>query len=211
MPQHLQIALLRSQNRFNLRGIIESIAEQPDYDRTLTAEERVPNTKRGVQARIDWIIENSPTYNTFREKIIRHRQIRKVDFNRTSHNVYHELSKYFHENRIGSLDKNADSIIVDMTQDFKKGVFSTVDGAVLESFLHYRHVPYTAILDDIIEQYSPSEPWGNPEHKVMPAAYREELYDRLFKGNAGDDDDVVDEKGFLEENAVEKTVSSSPA
>lgn len=207
----MQIALLRSQNRFNLRGIIESIAEQPDYDGTVSAEEKVPSTKREVQARIDWIIDNSPSYNTYRENIIRHRQIRKIDFDRTSHNVYRELSKYFHENRIGSLDKNADSIIVDMTQDFKKGVFSTVDGAVLESFLHYRQVPYTAILDDFIEQYSPSEPWGNLERTVMPAAYRDEFYNRLFEGTTGVDDDVAEDKGSPEENSVKKTVSDSLA
>lgn len=128
--------------------------------------------------------------------MIIHRQIRKIDFNRTIHNVYHELSKYSHENLIQSLDTNADDIIVDMTQDLKKGVYSTVDGAVLESFLHYRHVPYTAILDHVMELYSPSEPWGNLERTVMLATYR-------------DDDDVAEKKGYLKENLVEKLVSSS--
>lgn len=52
---------------------------------------------------------------------------------------------------------------------------------MLESFLHYRHIPYTTIDNDIIEQYSPSEPWGNLEGTVMPPAYREELYNRLFE------------------------------
>lgn len=213
LQQELQIALLRSQNRFNLRGIIESIAEQPDYDGTLSPEEKIPSSKRGVQARLDWIIDNSPAYNRFREKIIIHREIRRVDFDRTSHTVYHELSKYFHENRLAA-DKNADNIVVDMTQDFKKGVFGTLDGAALECFLHYRHIPYTTIYNNVVEQYALIEPWGDLERTVMPADYRQELYDRLLNGSYGIakvDDNAAKENDKAKENAMETTVSISPA
>lgn len=44
----------------------------------------------------------------------------------------------------------------------------------------------------------------------MPAAYREELYNRLFEGTEGVDDDVAKDIGIAEENSVEKSVSDSP-
>lgn len=100
-----------------------------------------------------------------------------------------------------------------MTQDFKKVVFSKVDGAVLESFLHYRHMPYTTIDNDIIKQYAPSELCGNLEGTVMPPAYREELYNRLF-GESQEVEQVhgdgVKRNGVTEENAEENTVSINP-
>lgn len=190
-----------------MRGIIEYIAEQPDYDGTVSPDEKVPSTRKGVQPRIDWIIDYSPAYAIIRERIITRRQIRRVDFDRASRNIYHELSKYFHENRIAG-DKNADRIIVDMTQDFKKGVFGIAEGGVLESLLHYRHIPYTTIRDDTVEQFAPSKPWGNLEGTVMPPTYRQELYETLLEGPM----DLVTVDGDTEKvTGVVKTVSTSPA
>lgn len=110
---------------------------------------------------------------------MKHRGIRRIDFDRSGRSLYHELSKHFHENRI-PLDSNQDDIIVDMTQAYTNGVFNTLDGAVLESFLHYRYIPYTAITDGAVEQYAPAELGGDLQRTVMPLGYREELYARVL-------------------------------
>lgn len=166
----------------------------------ISDEERMPSSRRGTQARLDWLIDNSPAYAHFREKILKHRQVRRADFDHTGRRLYHELSKHFHENRIAS-DMDAKSIIVDMTQDFNKGVFTTLDGAVLESFLHYRHIPYTAISDNVIEEYTPGKPGGDLECTILPAGYRDQVNDT---GLGGDKDSAGDKED------MENTVSMNP-
>lgn len=162
----------------------------------ISYEERMPSSRRGTQARLDWLIDNSPSYARFRERILKHRQVRRADFDHTGKRLYRELSKHFYENRIAS-GMNARSIIVDMTQDFKKGVFTPLDGAVLESFLHYRHIPYTAICDSVIEEYAPGKPGGDLECTIMPVGYRDQVYDTVL-GGAGNMEDM------------ENTVSMNP-
>lgn len=106
---------------------------------------------------------------------------------------------HFRENRIPR-PTNQDDIIVDMTQAYTSGDFSTLAGAVLESFLHYRDIPYTAITDHAVEQYAPTELGGDLERKVMPSGYREVLYRR-----------VLNRRNFeVAEDDGEPTVSMSP-
>lgn len=156
--------------------------------------ERLPSLTRGTQPRLDWISSFSPNYARFRDKILQHRGIRKIDFDRSAKSLYHELSKCFHENRI-PLDSNQDDIIVDMTQAYTNGVFTTLDGAVLECFLHYRYIPYTAITENAVEQYYPVKLDGDLERTVLPVGYREQLYRWVFSGchfkMDGDDEKIV--------------------
>lgn len=51
----------------------------------------------------------------------------------------------------------------------------------LETSLHYRYIPYTAISDGAVEKYAPVELGGDLERTVMPLGYREKLYERVLK------------------------------